>query len=73
MLARLQTIINASVEDGISALKAMKEQLCPAQEIDYKALMKATGTFFKQATILSRQQRFMMPRGSRQMPVPMEE
>jgi hypothetical protein len=62
------------VAEGITSLKTVKEQLCSQNDVDYKQLMKATEGFFKQAMILSKQQRGVMPRSGRMpSPMPMKE
>lgn len=71
---RLQAMITTSVDEGVSSLKIVKEQLCSDNEVDYRKLMKAAGMLLKQATMLAKQQRTMMPRSARMAsPLPTEE
>jgi hypothetical protein len=71
---RIQNIVNAAVNEAVPALKTIKEQLCSEGDCDYKQLMKASGSLFKQATTLGKQVRGFMPRGPRmQAPMASEE
>ena len=69
---RLNSLINIAVDEAVSSLNCVKDELCTKDSVDHQTLMKATGKLFEQATILAKEQRASMPRRGRSGPGPSE-
>ena len=69
---RLNSLVNVAVDEAVTSLKCVEEELCSKDSVDHETLMKAVGKLFEQATILGKEQRASIPRRGRSGPGPME-
>lgn len=73
MRTRLTTLINTAVDEAISSLHTIKEQLCMKENPDHKTLMNAIGVLFKQGNILAKESRVISSRRQANPSFGMEE